>query len=120
MTTKQQPCPAGHNSTALTAGTAAPDFTLKSTPDQEVSLSDFRGQPVAPAFYPADWSPVCGDQMTLYNEVLPEFRKHHAALDGISVAGECSHGALAATRRRHFPLIAASAPRRPDARAPGD
>ena len=57
----------------LGPGTPAPDFKLRSTPDQFVSLSDFRGQPVILAFYPADWSPVCGDQLALYNEILPEF-----------------------------------------------
>ena len=47
----------------LGAGKPAPEFNLHSTPDQLVSLSDFRGTPVILAFYPADWSPVCGDQM---------------------------------------------------------
>jgi peroxiredoxin len=71
----------------LGPGTKAPDFTLKCTPDQSVSLSDFRGAPVILAFYPADWSPVCGDQLALYNEVLPEFKRFAAALLGISVDG---------------------------------
>src|SRR5271170_5440395 len=62
-------------SNALSAGVAAPDFSLKSTPDQTVSLSEFRGRPVVLAFYPADWSPVCGDQMSLYNEMLAEFHE---------------------------------------------
>jgi peroxiredoxin len=60
----------------LNAGTAAPDFELPSAPDQEVRLSNLAGKPVILAFYPADWSPVCGDQMALYNEVLPEFKKY--------------------------------------------
>ena len=55
-------------------GAAAPDFELHSTPDQTVSLADFRGRPVVLAFYPADWSPVCGDQMALYNEMLTRVR----------------------------------------------
>ena len=55
----------------LAAGTVAPNFTLRVTPDQNLTLSDLRGKPVILAFYPADWSPVCGDQMTLYNEILP-------------------------------------------------
>jgi peroxiredoxin len=59
-------------------------FTLHTTPDQAVALRDFRGQPVILAFYPADWSPICSDQMALYNEVLPEFRRFNAALLGIS------------------------------------
>src|SRR5216110_2512789 len=70
----------------LVPGTQAPDFTLPSTPDQAVSLRDFRGRPVILAFYPADWSPVCGDQMVLYNEILPEFQRYGAELLGISVA----------------------------------
>ncbi|MGA2053389.1 MAG: peroxiredoxin family protein, partial [Opitutales bacterium] len=80
-----------HHSTALPAGSAAPNFALKSTPDQTVNLSDFRGQPVVLAFYPADWSPVCGDQMALYNEILPEFQELGAELLGISVDGAWCH-----------------------------
>jgi peroxiredoxin len=74
-------------SSILAAGTVAPTFTLRVTPDQNLTLSDLRGKPVILAVYPADWSPVCGDQMTLYNEILPEFRKHDAELLGISVDG---------------------------------
>ena len=90
----------------LQAGTTAPDFTLRVTADQTVSLSDFRGRPVIIAFYPADWSPVCGDQMVLYNEILSEFHKHHAELLGISVDGVWCHGAFASARKLHFPLLA--------------
>src|SRR5580700_5845586 len=90
----------------LGAGTMAPDFTLPVTPDQKVSLSELRGRPVILAFYPADWSPVCGDQMALYNEILPEFEKHHAELLGISVDGVWSHSAFARDRHLHFPLLA--------------
>ena len=103
----------------LKAGTPAPEFTLNTTPDQRVALSDFRGQPVVLAFYPADWSPVCGDQMTLYNEVLPEFRKHNAALLGISVDGVWCHGAFAQARRLHFPLLADFEPKGAVARTYG-
>jgi len=91
--------------TPLPAGTPAPDFSLHSTPDQEVSLSDFQGQPVILAFYPADWSPVCGDQMSLYQELLPEFHRYGAELIGISVDGIWSHLAFAKDRGIHFPLL---------------
>jgi peroxiredoxin len=47
-------------------------------------LNQFRGHPTILAFYPADFSPVCGDQMTLYNEILPEFQRFNAELLGIS------------------------------------
>ncbi len=91
---------------ALPPGTLAPDFTLQSTPDHAVSLRDFRGHPVILAFYPADWSPVCGDQMALYNEILPEFDRFQAQLLGISVDGVWCHAAFARDRKLHFPLLA--------------
>ena len=78
----------------LPAGTTAPDFSLHVTPDQKLSLSELRGRPVILAFYPADWSPVCGDQMALYNEILPDFQKFGAALIGVSVDGAWCHEAL--------------------------
>jgi peroxiredoxin len=90
---------------ALPAGAQAPEFTLASTPDQKVSLSDFRGRPVILAFYPADWSPVCGDQMALYNEVLPEFKRFNAELLGISVDGAWCHAAYRQNRNLHFTLL---------------
>jgi peroxiredoxin len=90
----------------LPAGTKAPDFQLSSTPDQTVSLADFRGQPLILAFYPEDWSPVCSDQMALYQEVLPEFQRFNAELLGISVDGVWCHLAFARDRNLHFPLLA--------------
>jgi peroxiredoxin len=90
----------------LSAGTPAPDFTLASTPDQRLSLAELRGRPVVLAFYPADFSPVCGDQMALYNEMHSEFAKHKAQLLGISVDGVWCHAAFAADRKLHFPLLA--------------
>jgi peroxiredoxin len=90
----------------LPAGTPAPDFTLNVTPDQKLSLSELQGKPVILAFYPADWSPVCGDQMALYNEVLPEFQKFGAELIGVSVDGVWCHEAFALDRHFHFPLAA--------------
>jgi peroxiredoxin len=91
---------------ALQPGTPAPDFNLRSTPDQWLTLNEFRGQPVVLAFYPADWSPVCGDQMALYNEMLPEFQQFDAELIGISVDGAWCHAAFARDRKLHFPLLA--------------
>jgi peroxiredoxin len=90
----------------LSPKTAAPDFTLPASPDKKLTLSELRGQPVILAFYPADWSPVCGDQMALYNEVLPEFKNHNAALLGISVDGVWCHAAFTKDRKLQFPLLA--------------
>ena len=90
----------------LKEGTPAPDFQLPVTPDQKVALSEFRGKNVILVFYPADWSPVCGDQMALYNQILPEFRRLKAQLVGISVDGVWCHAAFAKDRNLHFPLLA--------------
>jgi peroxiredoxin len=103
----------------LQPGTQAPPFRLKATPDQEVSLEDFRGNPVILAFYPADWSPVCGDQMALYNQCLPEFRRYGAELVGISVDGVWCHTAFAEARHLHFPLLADFEPKGAVARTYG-
>ncbi len=89
----------------LSPGTKAPDFTLRSAPDKSVTLSEFRGRPVILAFYPADWSPTCGDQLALYNEVLPEFERHNAQLIAISVDGAWCHAAYAKSRNLRFPLL---------------
>jgi peroxiredoxin len=91
---------------AVAAGTVAPDFTLPSSPDQKLRLSELRGRPVILAFYPADWSPVCGDQMALYNEIRDEFARFGAQIVGISVDGAWCHMAFARDRKLHFPLLA--------------
>jgi peroxiredoxin len=87
-------------------GAAAPDFQLVDQEGKRVTLADLRGKPAVLAFYPADWSPVCGDQMALYNEVLPVFRDYGAALFGVSVDSKWCHAAFAENRRLRFPLLA--------------
>ena len=109
----------GHTSTILPAGSRAPDFELRTTPDQLISLTDFRGRNVILAFYPGDWSPVCGDQMALYNEILPEFHRMGAEMVGISVDGAWCHVAFAADRKLHFPLLADFEPKGRVSRAYG-
>jgi len=103
----------------LAPGTTAPDFSRHVTPDQKLSLKELRGRPVILAFYPADWSPVCGDQMALYNEILPEFHKANAEILGISVDGVWCHEAFAKDRHIHFPLLADFEPKGAVAKAYG-
>ena len=91
--------------TPLAAGTEAPDFALQSTPDQALSLSELRGRPVVLVFYPEDWSPVCSDQLTLYQELQSEFARFDAQLVGISVDGIWCHLAFAKDRHLQFPLL---------------
>jgi peroxiredoxin len=90
----------------LSPGLPAPGFSLLASPDHLLSLAELRGRPVILAFYPADWSPECGDQMALYNEVLPEFEQLDAQLVGISVDGVWCHRAFAEDRHLRFPLLA--------------
>jgi peroxiredoxin len=90
----------------LDPGTEAPDFHLKATPDQWVGLDDFRDAALIMAFYPADWSPVCTDQMALYNEILPMFHDYGAQIVGVSVDSTWCHAAFAQHRNLHFPLLA--------------
>ncbi len=96
-----------NNSTAgVNVGELAQDFTLPTTADQKVTLSELRGRQVVLVFYPADWSPVCGDQVGLYNEMLPVFGEYNAQILGISVDGVWCHSAFALDRRLQFPLLA--------------
>jgi peroxiredoxin len=95
-----------HRAAPLPPGTAAPDFSLPATPDQKLTLAELRGRPVILVFYPEDWSPVCSDQLALYQQLLPEFQRFNAELVGISVDGVWSHLAFAGDRNLHFPLLA--------------
>ena len=70
-------------SSPIAAGAVAPAFALAGAADRKIALSDFVGQTVILVFYPADWSPVCTDQLALYNELLPLFGEHRAQVLGI-------------------------------------
>jgi peroxiredoxin len=105
--------------TPLTPGVPAPDFTLLSDNGEKVSLSDFRGQPIILFFYPADWSPVCGDQVVLYNEFLGLFEAYNSQLIGVSVDGRWCHAAFAKDRNLKYPLLADFEPKGAVAKAYG-
>jgi peroxiredoxin len=92
--------------TALQPGITAPDFTLRTMPNQSISLNQYRGNPVILVFYPADFSPVCGDEMTLFNELLPEFQRLNAEVMGISVDGVWCHLAFSKEKNLKIPLLA--------------
>jgi peroxiredoxin len=87
-------------------GEPAPDFTLPRAPGAQLHLGDLRGAPVVLAFYPADWSPVCSDQMALYQAAMPEFQRYRAQVVGLSVDGVWCHQAFARDRGIEFPLLA--------------
>jgi peroxiredoxin len=103
----------------LPAGTPAPEFDLPSGPNATFGLADLRGRPAVLAFYPADWSPVCSDQMVLYQEIRPMFDELNAQLAGISVDGFWCHRAFAQHRSIEYPLLADFEPKGAVARAFG-
>ena len=111
--------PLAATSSPITAGTAAPAFELATAPERKVVLSDFRGQPVVLVFYPADWSPVCTDQLALHNELPPVFEEERAQVLGISVDGVWCHHAFAKDRNLLFPLLSDFEPKGAVARAYG-
>lgn len=103
----------------LEAGTPVPAFKLHVTPDQLLSSEELRGRRYVLAFYPADFSPVCGDQMALYNQILPEFRARRTEVLGVSVDGVWCHRAFTEARNLHFPLLSDFEPKGGMARAFG-
>lgn len=103
----------------LAPGARAPDFALRAGHDQIVKLSDYKGKPLILVFYPADFSPVCTDELALFNEVLPEFERYGASIVGISVDGIWSHQAFAKSRNLRFPLLSDFEPKGAVSRAYG-
>ena len=75
----------------IEVGEKAPDFSLPNHEGKEVSLADFRGRRVVLVFYPLDFSPVCSDQLSIYQEVLPEIEERGATLVGVSVDSSWAH-----------------------------
>lgn len=104
---------------ALAVGTPAPELSLPSTTGDTITLNDYRGRPVILVLYPADFSPVCGDQLALYNEVLPLFEEHEAQVLAVSVDGMWCHQAFAEQRQLRFPLLSDFEPKGAAARSYG-
>jgi peroxiredoxin (alkyl hydroperoxide reductase subunit C) len=78
----------------ISPGTPAPDFSLPNHEGRPVRLSDFRGRKLVLAFYPLDFSPVCTDQLSVYQEVLDRIEEQGATLVGVSVDSSWAHRAF--------------------------
>lgn len=100
-------------------GSPAPDFTLPDQDGKQVSVSDFRGGTVVLVFYPADFSRVCTDQLSVYQELLPEFEEAGTSLVGISVDGAFCHKAFREHQGLSIPLLADFHPKGEVAKAYG-
>jgi peroxiredoxin len=103
----------------IEAGSPAPDFTLPDQDGNDVSLADFRGRRVVLVFYPSDFSPVCTDQLNVYQEVLGELQARGATLVGISVDSAFCHRAFRDHLGVEIPLLADFHPKGEVARAYG-
>lgn len=103
----------------IAVGEAAPDFTLRDQDGEKVSLSDFRGRKLMLVFYPADFSPVCGDQFSIYQEVKPEIDEKGVELVGISVDSAWAHRAFKEKLGFDFTLLSDFEPKGEVARAYG-
>jgi peroxiredoxin len=90
----------------IEAGAKAPDFSLPDQDANEVSLGDFTGRKLVIAFYPLDFSPVCTDQLGLYQEVLGEIESRGASLVGVSVDSIYCHRAFREQLNLTMPLLA--------------
>jgi peroxiredoxin len=101
------------------AGSKAPDFSLPDHDGNPVSLADFAGRRLVLAFYPLDFSPVCSDQLSLYQEVLGEIEAQGASLVGISVDSSYCHHAFRKHRNLEMPLLADFNPKGAVSRAYG-
>lgn len=75
----------------IAVGETAPDFTLPDQDGEDVSLADFRGGRVLLVFYPFDFSTVCSDQLSVYQEVKPEIEEKGVTMVGISVDNHRAH-----------------------------
>ena len=103
----------------IAAGEPAPDFTLRDQDGEKVSLADYRGRKVMLVFYPADFSPVCGDQLSIYQEVKPQIAEQGVELVGISVDSVWAHKAFQEKLGIDTPLLSDFEPKGEVARAYG-
>src|SRR3954464_543136 len=103
----------------IEAGQKAPGFTLRDQDGSEVSLSDLRGKTVVLVFYPLDFSPVCTDQLNVYQEVLSDLEEKGATLIGISIDSAFAHKAFQAHLGVTIPLLADFHPKGEVAKAYG-
>ena len=89
----------------VNVGENAPDFIMKDQHDKDVRLRYFHGKKVLLAFYVADWSPVCGPEMTCFKDDLSELKNQGINVLCISVDSMWSHKAFAAHLGIDFPLL---------------
>ena len=78
----------------VAAGQPAPDFTLQRSDAPPFTRADLEGKTTVLVFYPFAFSPVCTDQLSVYNELLGEFAAQGATLYGVSCDAHYSQRAF--------------------------
>lgn len=68
----------------LKAGTPAPDFKLVDDEGEDFTAASLQGRTTVLVFYPFAFSPVCTDQLQLYEAILPELAEVGGVLYGVS------------------------------------
>ncbi|BAY32715.1 alkyl hydroperoxide reductase/ thiol specific antioxidant/ Mal allergen [Nostoc carneum NIES-2107] len=91
---------------ALAVGTDAPQFTVKDTNGNTVSLSDFAGKTVVLYFYPKDDTPGCTKQACSFRDAQSDYQGKDIVVLGVSADDEASHQAFTAKYNLNFPLLA--------------
>ncbi|MDP8944028.1 MAG: redoxin domain-containing protein [Actinomycetota bacterium] len=87
-------------------GSPAPDFALADQDGNEVSQAGLRGRTSVLVFYPLAFSPVCTDQLSAYQEALPELEALGVDLYGVSVDSPFAQRAFRERLGLTFPLLA--------------
>lgn len=83
----------------------APDFTLKNTDGQDVSLSDFKGKPVLLLFFPLAFSSVCTTELCSVRDNLKQYEQADAQVLGLSVDSFFALKAFKQAQELNFPLL---------------
>ena len=78
----------------VAAGQPAPDFTLQRSDAPPFTRADLEGKTTVLVFYPFAFSPVCTDQLSVYNELLGDFEAQGATLYGVSCDAHYSQRAF--------------------------
>jgi peroxiredoxin Q/BCP len=90
----------------LAVGMDAPQFTVKDTNGNTVSLSDFAGKTVVLYFYPKDDTPGCTKQACSFRDAKTDYQNKDVVVLGVSADDEASHQAFTAKYNLNFPLLA--------------
>ena len=89
----------------VSVGQQAPDFELADEEQKLHKLSNYLGRKVLLVFYPADWSPICTDELSFLSADIETYNAHGVAILGVSVDNTYSHKAFKQDRDYKMSLL---------------